>query len=123
MYENFKITNIPKFAIDIRKCSDDKLMEILNYLEKFGKLRFNPSPYTKEKFIKYKDSNSRAWCWTVNGDDLKNWGVGLSGIHNRFWYDEKKMGLMIKGDMFLVLGLEESINYMKVEKEAKKFNL
>lgn len=131
LYENFKIQDIPNFAIDICECPDDKLMEILNYLEKFGKLQFNPQPYTKEKFINHKDTQGRAWCWTVAySNSFGEPKLKLSGIHTRGWYREDLMAHMINWQKFLKLGLQDSIKYMKreieikkMEKETDKYNL
>ena len=123
----FNIKDIPKFAIDIRGCTNVDLMRILDYLEGFGKLRFNPQPNVKEKFIMDRDSQGRAWCWLVS---FEYSDIYLSGVHTRGWFREDLMDHMITWNDFLVLGLEKSIEYMKqqveereMRKSAKKYNL
>ena len=131
LFENFKIQDIPKFAIDIIECPDDKKMDILDYLETFAKLHFNPQPYTKELFINYNSSSGVARYWTIEPDEwFGEEKFNLSGIHTRGWYREDLMGHMINWKRFLELGLEDSIKYMKkeieikeMEKVTKKFNI
>jgi len=130
LFENFKIKDAPKFAINIKGCPADKLMEILNYLETFGKLHFDIQPIDKKGFIKHS-LNGKAWCWLVN---YNNWfetnNITLHSIHSIGWYDTDSMEHMIDWKTFLTLSLEDSVKYMKKDveiknmgKEADKYNL
>ena len=66
-FESFNNSGkLMKIHIDVRNCSDEQKMEILNILEDRSEddLRFN-GENSKEKFITNRDTQGLAWCWTV----------------------------------------------------------
>ena len=132
LFEEFKNSEIPKFAIDIRGTSDDDLIKILNILKQYANLRFNGAS-NEMNFINYKDTQGKAWCWRVEPETdfwREKFTFFMSGVHTYGWYREDLMGHMIDWKDFIKLGLEKSIEKMKkevehrrIEKDAKKYNL
>jgi hypothetical protein len=109
LFEEFK-ANIPNFAIDIRNCSDDDRLKILDIIEQKGKIRFNGAN-NKEYFISHKDQSGKAWCWTVKIDWVED--IYISGVHSPGWYREDLMGNIIYGKDFIKLGFDESLKNLK----------
>ena len=110
IYESFFEANIKNFAIDIRHCPDDDKLKILNILEQYRKLRFNGS-HNKEDFIYKKDTQGKAWCWTITIDKWNT--IYISGVHTPGWYREDLMGHIINFEDFIKLGFEKSIENLK----------
>jgi hypothetical protein len=117
LFENNKL----KFYIDIRKCSNEEKMKILNLIEEISPIIYN-GENSKKDFINKKDTQGLAWCWAVkkvkgsfNNIDYFH----ISGIHTYNWGMPEIGNMMITGEKFIEIGPENIELFFKI----KDYNL
>lgn len=112
-----------KFSIDFTNATREQFLEFEKEIRKYF--------IFKNGILTYSVQNQKPWAWQFeisvgsNGVDLEYWPITMSKNSNLLNTDSgiKFMSTLIPIDEFLTVGFDGIKNYIKMKKDANKYNL